>query len=116
MFLHLLKNSLEAFDSSIQGRKHSVRVDVSQHADSVKVLISDDGPGFANPEHAFDPFFASKWKRDATGAGLSLCYAIVRDHGGEISAHNIEPHGSVLVVELPFSQKRSGFVQNGWKQ
>jgi K+-sensing histidine kinase KdpD len=33
--------------------------------------------------------------------GLSVCYAIVRDHGGEIMAHNLQPRGAALVIELP---------------
>jgi signal transduction histidine kinase len=112
VFLQLLKNSLEVLESSGNGDRRAVRVDVSQHADRVKVLISDNGPGFADPEHAFDPFLITKWTRGGSGMGLSLCYAIVRDHGGEITAHNLEPHGAALVLELPFSQKRPAFVQN----
>jgi K+-sensing histidine kinase KdpD len=33
--------------------------------------------------------------------GLSICYGIVREHGGDISAFNLHPHGAAVVVELP---------------
>ena len=35
------------------------------------------------------------------GLGLSVCYGIVREHGGEISAFNLHPHGAAVAVELP---------------
>jgi K+-sensing histidine kinase KdpD len=35
------------------------------------------------------------------GLGLSVCYGIVHEHGGEISAFNLQPHGAAVAVELP---------------
>lgn len=34
---------------------------------------------------------------------LSICYGIVHEHGGEIRAGNIAPHGAEVIVELPAS-------------
>jgi K+-sensing histidine kinase KdpD len=44
------------------------------------------------------------------GLGLSVCYGIVHEHGGEISAFNLHPHGAAVSVELPvgFAIKKSG--------
>jgi signal transduction histidine kinase len=108
VFLQLLNNSLEAFDADESGQPKAVRIDASHHEDAVKVLISDNGPGFADPHRAFDPFFTTKSPRAGTGMGLSVCYAIVRDHGGEITAHNQQPHGAALLIELPL--KPRGFA------
>jgi K+-sensing histidine kinase KdpD len=33
--------------------------------------------------------------------GLSVCYGIVHEHGGEIRAFNLHPHGAAVAVELP---------------
>ncbi|HEY2232258.1 MAG TPA: hypothetical protein VGK01_02165 [Candidatus Angelobacter sp.] len=33
--------------------------------------------------------------------GLSICYGIVKEHGGEIHAENLEPHGARIALELP---------------
>ena len=101
MFLQVLNNSLDAFDPSGNGQQKTVRIDASRHGGTVKVLISDNGQGFADPKRAFDPFFTTKSPRSGVGMGLSVCYAIVRDHGGEITAHNQHPHGAALVIELP---------------
>jgi K+-sensing histidine kinase KdpD len=35
------------------------------------------------------------------GLGLSVCYGIVHEHGGEISAFNLHPRGAAVAVELP---------------
>jgi signal transduction histidine kinase len=73
-----------------------VSVSVSGYADGERVylVVSDTGPGFAQPGRVFQPC-------DSMGLGLSLCYGIVREHGGEISAFNLHPHGAAVAVELP---------------
>ncbi|HTZ89332.1 MAG TPA: ATP-binding protein [Alloacidobacterium sp.] len=106
MFLHLLNNSLDALNHS-SGPSKAIRLDASHDEDGVRVLISDNGPGLADPKRAFDPFFTAKSPRAGSGKGLSVCYAIVRDHGGDITAHNLQPHGAALVVELPLRKHRS---------
>lgn len=106
MFLQLINNSLEAFASNGSAKAKNLRIDATHHEDSVRVLISDNGPGFADPNRAFDPFFFSRSPRAGAGKGLSVCYAIVRDHGGEITAHNLQPRGAALVVQLPVARQR----------
>ena len=69
--------------------------------DRVQVLISDTGPGFSNPDRVFDPFFTTKKPGEGPGLGLTLCYSIVREHGGDISAFNLQPHGAAVAIELP---------------
>jgi K+-sensing histidine kinase KdpD len=32
---------------------------------------------------------------------LSICYGIVKEHGGEIYAANLEPNGARIILELP---------------
>lgn len=39
--------------------------------------------------------------------GLAICYGIVREHGGEISAFNLHPYGASVVVELPLEENLS---------
>jgi K+-sensing histidine kinase KdpD len=42
---------------------------------------------------------------DSIGLGLSVCYGIVHEHGGEISAFNLHPHGAAVAVELPLDSR-----------
>ena len=68
----------------------------------VHLVVSDTGPGFAQPGRVFEP-------GDSMGLGLSVCYWIVHEHGGEISAFNLHPHGAAVAVELPVvAFKKSG--------
>jgi len=75
------------------------------------MIVSDTGPGFREPGKMFDPFYATQDVTDGAGMGLSLCYSIVQEHGGEISAFNMHPHGAAVAIELPVMMaagKKSG--------
>jgi signal transduction histidine kinase len=85
------------------GGQHAIRVTVSHHDRALHVIVSDTGPGFREPGRAFDPFYTTRQPGEGSGLGLSICYGIVREHGGEISAFNLHPHGAAVVVELPVS-------------
>jgi signal transduction histidine kinase len=67
----------------------------------VHLIVSDTGPGFREPARMFDPVYTMRDAGGGAGMGLSLCYSIVQEHGGEISAFNMHPHGAAVAVELP---------------
>ncbi len=72
-------------------------------AGKVVLTFTDDGPGI-QPEHArrvFDPFFTTKAVGQGAGLGLSVCFAIVRDHGGTLRVLGKPGRGAVFTVELP---------------
>jgi CheY-like chemotaxis protein len=49
----------------------------------------------------FDPFFTTKAVGQGPGLGLSVCFAIVRDHGGVLRVAGKPGLGPVFTVELP---------------
>ena len=53
---------------------------------------------------AFDPFYTTRDQGEGMGLGLSICYSIIREHGGEISALNVHPRGAAVVIELPAAE------------
>ncbi|MCX8214237.1 MAG: ATP-binding protein, partial [SAR202 cluster bacterium] len=53
----------------------------------------------------FDPFFPTKDVGKDTGLGLSICYRIVRDHGGTLSVQNESPRGARFPIELPIVEQ-----------
>jgi signal transduction histidine kinase len=105
MMEHLLNNAAEALagiggamarEERVIRMSVSVSGSVSGSADGERVhlVVSDTGPGFAQPGRVFEPC-------DSMGLGLSICYGIVHEHGGEISAFNLHPRGAAVAVELP---------------
>ncbi|WP_213805549.1 HAMP domain-containing sensor histidine kinase [Granulicella sp. dw_53] len=105
MLEHLLHNAAQAIVKTSAGlgygREDAIRVTVRQGERGVQVIVSDTGPGFAEPARVFDPFYTTQHPGQGAGLGLSVCYGIVREHHGEISAFNMHPHGAAVVVELP---------------
>jgi signal transduction histidine kinase len=100
---HLLNNAAQAIAQAAQqdDEGHSIRVSVSQDEHMLHVIVSDTGTGFQDPGRAFDPFYTTKDPVEGAGLGLSICYGIVREHGGEIAAFNLHPRGAAVVVDLP---------------
>ena len=103
---HLLNNAAKAIDAARareDGEQHAIRVSVSADEQTLHVIVSDTGTGFEQPNRAFDPFYTTGKPGQAgdQGLGLSICYGIVREHGGEIAAFNLHPHGAAVVMELP---------------
>ncbi|MBB5317160.1 sensor histidine kinase [Tunturibacter empetritectus] len=82
----------------------------------VHLIVSDTGPGFREPGRIFDPIYTMQEAGDGAGMGLSLCYSIVQEHGGEISAFNMHPHGAAVAVEMPVrmaAEKKSVVAEEG---
>ncbi|HEV7188221.1 MAG TPA: ATP-binding protein [Blastococcus sp.] len=75
--------------------------------DSVLLEVRDQGPGF--PDEFLPLAFERFQRADAgrprdsggTGLGLAIVAAIVRAHGGQVTASNTPTGGAVVSVELP---------------
>ncbi|MGC2620612.1 MAG: ATP-binding protein, partial [Acidobacteriaceae bacterium] len=101
VFIQVMKNAMASLAEAGDGVERRMSVEVAAIPKAVEVMFSDTGRGFAEPGRAFDPFFTTRSPGEGMGLGLSICYAIVREHGGEISAVNLHPRGAAVVIELP---------------
>jgi signal transduction histidine kinase len=102
VFEHLLNNAAGSVGSvAVPEGGHVIRVTVGENERGVRVVVSDTGRGFAEPGRVFDPYDTAQDVGQGAGLGLSICYGIVREHGGEISALNLHPQGAAVVMEFP---------------
>ncbi len=99
VFLNIINNSVDAMLEA--GRDRSLKIRLFSQQGNVVAEFQDSGPGIKEPKRIFDPFYTTKSVGKGTGLGLSICYGIVKEHGGEISAHNREDGGAVIEVRLP---------------
>jgi len=99
VFLNILTNAVEAMRG-----KGRIRVISKVHAEKVRILVEDNGPGISRKvqERVFDPFFTTK--PEGTGLGLAISRNIIKDHGGTIVLDSSPPEGAVLIVELPIER------------
>jgi signal transduction histidine kinase len=102
--LHCLQYSIAAVENqgpaSVPEGPKTIRLEASSEGPLVQILVAHSGPGFLNPERAFDPFTPAQTSAETAGLGLSLCATILRDHNGRASAVNLEPRGAAIILEL----------------
>jgi signal transduction histidine kinase len=105
---HLLNNAVQAIAAArgaiAEKREDTIRLTVGFDGRTIQIVVSDTGIGFREPVRVFDPFYTTRTPGQGSGLGLSICYGIVREHGGEISAFNLHPVGAAVVVELPIAE------------
>jgi PAS domain S-box-containing protein len=74
---------------------------------NVVIIINITDTGIGIPEEIkdkiFDAFFTTKHKVKGVGLGLSVCYGIVKDHGGDILVRSEVGKGTTFSVILPKS-------------
>ncbi|WP_320175375.1 ATP-binding protein [Maridesulfovibrio sp.] len=99
VFLNLINNAIQAMES--KGGK----LMISCHAENEHALISiaDTGPGIpaANLGRIFDPFFTTKPVGKGSGLGLSICYGLIHQMGGEIEVESDLGRGARFNIWLP---------------
>ena len=96
LLINLVRN---AADASLEaGGGVTVRWRTTE-AETLELLVEDEGPGLADQANLFVPFFTTK--PGGSGIGLALCQEIADGHGGRIVLRNRKPRGAVAVLSLP---------------
>jgi signal transduction histidine kinase len=99
MIANLLDNELKHLP-----RGCCVTIKLQAEEDAAALTLEDNGPGF-DPE-VLEQVFARRVKgRDSDGHGLGLAFvdAVVRAHGGTVTARNHEGGGAQIAVTLPLA-------------
>jgi len=102
VFLNIFKNAKEAMPKG-----GTLFVRTSKEDNRVLIHIQDTGIGIPEEikDKIFDAFFTTKQKVKGVGLGLSVCYGIIRDHGGEIKIKSEEGKGTTFTISLPIESR-----------
>jgi len=94
-FQNLLRNAAEASGS------RGIDVELIHEQGTVRVIISDHGPGIPSDLRAriFEPYFTTK--DQGTGLGLALVRQTVEAHRGKITVEAAEAGGARFMITLP---------------
>ncbi len=100
VLLNILINAKDAIKTD---GEIDITITTSDH--TITFRIEDTGPGIEpkNISHIFEPFFTTK-EGGGTGLGLSVCYGVIKNHGGVIAFENTE-RGGCFEIELPIEQE-----------
>jgi sensor histidine kinase regulating citrate/malate metabolism len=99
-----INNAVDAIMDSAQSGNLKVRA-YSEESQAC-IEFRDSGAGLKDPTKIYDPFYTTKKIGKGSGLGLSICYGIVKEHGGDINAFNHQQGGAVFQVKLPLAGKQ----------
>lgn len=99
--LNILQNAIYEINQTEDGHG---RIEIKSWEDNGIAVFSFFNTGSQIPEDAlsriFDPFYTTKDPDHGTGLGLSMTYATVIEHDGEIFAQNLE-EGVLFIIRIP---------------
>lgn len=100
--INLVRNAIEA-NGAASGR---VTVVAQRSGTTVRIVVTDAGPGITNADNLFVPFFTTK--PGGSGTGLLLSRQVAEAHGGMLSLGNrVDAAGAIATLELPDSTRGS---------
>jgi two-component system, NtrC family, sensor kinase len=102
VFMALLLNALDAMEDK---GVITLRTRGDEKDEMTVIEVIDHGHGIRTADRTkiFEPFYTTKAPSRGMGLGLSICYAIVTEHGGRIEVDSAIGEGSVFRILLPAS-------------
>ncbi|MFQ6092208.1 MAG: PAS domain S-box protein [bacterium] len=105
VFLNIINNAHQAMVE--HGGRKRLAISTQSGDGLFRIEFTDTGPGIPkeNLKRIFDPFFTTKKQGKSIGLGLSLCYGIIKEHGGKIYATSKMGQETTFVIELPIVEE-----------
>jgi signal transduction histidine kinase len=103
MVANLLDNELKHLPAS-----SSLSIELRAEDETASLITEDDGPGF-DPDVLLHLFERRVKGRDSNGHGLGLAFvdAVVRAHGGTVTATNRPTGGARIAIALPLASEQT---------
>ncbi|MGA1863684.1 MAG: two-component system sensor histidine kinase NtrB, partial [bacterium] len=116
VFLNIILNSIEALNDG--GKISLSTIKKKEH---LTVQFTDNGQGIPAEQlaHIFEPFYTTKKKTNSSGLGLTICYWILREIGGDIRINSLNGIGTTTTLTLPicdstkYSEKKTMEIKPG---
>ncbi|MBE2286607.1 MAG: hypothetical protein IAE77_24330 [Prosthecobacter sp.] len=99
ILLNLVQNSLDA----LAGRPDpTILIKAQPTASGVDLIVRDNGSGIPkeNLSKIFDPFFTTKQVGQGMGLGLSICFRLIQQMGGEVKIDTAEGSHTQFTLSL----------------
>jgi len=111
----LLSIMMNAIDALPAGGE--IYLTTEENAGFAHVYVQDNGVGIPDEikDKIFDPFFTTK-NKSGMGLGLSLAYAIINRHKGEIEVISQEGQGATFIIKLPLAPETPPSKSKGPKK
>jgi PAS domain S-box-containing protein len=107
VIINIISNACQSLnDSNSEIKVQSYFYD---EAKQVRIIIEDKGIGIKRGDlkYIMDPFFTTKRNIGGTGLGLSVSYAIIKNHGGSLSLTSESLKGTTVNVSFPVPENES---------
>ncbi len=108
ILVNLFQNALDALKSrSGSESEPTIRIRSFDDGDEDVIAVRDNGEGIPseNLYKIFDPFFTTKDVGEGMGLGLSICYRIMKQHGGRIEVRSERGKYSEFILRFPRSRR-----------
>lgn len=112
LLLNVIKNGIESCsenkhgvdenedDAAAQSNEASIGVMLYYLPDTVKITITDNGPGLKENTDVLQNAFYST-KANGLGLGLAICREVIEGHHGKFTMKNVAPTGCEVEIILP---------------
>jgi two-component system sensor histidine kinase KdpD len=106
VFVNLIENAVRYTPAGTL-----ITITAAMDGNAVRIAVMDNGPGIpaGDEERIFEKFYRASGRADGgrgSGLGLAICRAILRAHGGGISAANRSSGGAEFTLRLPLPADR----------
>ena len=103
VMLNLIVNAQQSLQDVPSPRRIRVTSKLDADGDTLRVTVSDNGPGIPASLRArvFEPYFTTKPIGVGTGVGLAVSLGIVEAHGGRLTVDAGKRGGAVFTIALP---------------